>query len=126
MRKLNSSFTIIIFSIAIFFVAATVDASSASKLCIGPIPNPNSVDTGLGNPEGGSRSFKFSVQVDDGKTIDLPFNRRFLYPKLELGIKHLVKIRYEDEIIESFWFKFEAYKSADVCLAAVLGSGHSN
>ena len=70
-------------ALPLYFVLLTLFpqgyAASAGTLCISPIPNPNNLNIGLGNPEGGDRSFKYSVQVDDGDIVELGFNRNVLY-----------------------------------------------
>ena len=70
----------------------------------------------LGNPSGGGRSFTYSVQVDDGRIIELPLNQSVRYAGISRGKRHVIKIRNRDEVVESFQFSFEEYESDHLCL----------
>ena len=85
-------------------------------ICIGPIPIPNSEAISLTNPSGGDRKFDFSVQIDNGRIIQLYFNKSVLYDSLAIDSKHLITIRNQGKIIQSFWFEFETYESESLCL----------
>lgn len=66
----------------------------------------------------------FSVQVDEGKAIALSTVRSQRVAGLRTDQKHLVIIRDAGKIIESFWFRFDRYKTNDLCLR--YGTGYQS
>jgi len=94
---------------------ATEDLADG-RLCVGPVPEPNDGRLSLGNPSGGARSFAYSVQVDDGRIIELPLNQSVRYAGISRGKRHVIKIRNRDQVVESFQFSFEEYETDHLCL----------
>jgi hypothetical protein len=90
--------------------------SAAGSICIAVMPRPNSGGVSLSNPAGGNRSFNFSIQVDDLPAEEVSFDGGKLIGGLSLGKSHLVKIRREGELVQSFKFTFKRYSSRDLCL----------
>ena len=100
------------FSLFSFFVFG----QSSGRVCIGKIPESNDEPISLHNANGGARVFDFSVQIDKGDIKKISGNESVLFEDLETNAKHLVIIRNQGKITESFWFDFETYKSNALCL----------
>lgn len=103
-------------AIFFFFIIHANSINEYGSVCVGPIPQPNNNEKSLGNPAGGGRTFNYSIQIDNGEIKALPFNKNILINKLAYNIKHLLIIRNDDKIIESFWFNFNKFKSNKLCL----------
>jgi hypothetical protein len=107
--------------IAILMLAFSSSAFSMEEImygsvCIAPITIPNSNDVTLSNPSGGNREFNFSIQIDEREKVELGFNNNFELVGLPLDTRHIVTIRNNINIIESFWFSFDQYSSDELCL----------
>jgi hypothetical protein len=95
---------------------AASNRSAAGSICVAAIPRPNPGGISLGNPAGGNRNFNFSIQVDDRPIMDASFDTGRLISGLSIGKSHLVKIRRDREVVQSFRFSFKKYSSKDLCL----------
>jgi hypothetical protein len=89
---------------------------AAGSICIAVMPRPTSGEVSLSNPTGGNRNFNFSVQVDDLPVKEVSFDSGELIGGLSLGKSHLVKIRRDRELVQSFRFTFRKFSSRDLCL----------
>lgn len=96
------------------------DAGEGS-ICLAPLPkNTKAIDHDLpGNSvQRREPAYKFTVQIDERGPVPIPTDGRPLpLPPLPLGAKHLIKIRDAGELIESFFFTFEARGGNRLCLA---------
>jgi hypothetical protein len=115
MRKRISKFVNIIV-ILLAFVVYSNDNVEFGTICVGPIPEPNNEEISLANPAGGGRDFNFTIQIDKGEIKTIPFDTTIIFTKLNLETKHLITIRNNNEITESFWFSFSKYKEDKLCL----------
>lgn len=106
----------VLVAVLIVISSCSVWANEFGYICVAPVPEPNNGDITLANPMGGGREFNFSIQIDKGEIKEIPHKTNVQFTKLELETKHLVIIRNNREIIESFWFSFEDYGSNDLCL----------
>jgi hypothetical protein len=89
---------------------------AVGSVCIAVMPRPTSGGISLGNPTGGNRSFNFSIQVDNLPAEEASFDGGKLIGGLSLGKSHLVKIRRDGELVQSFRFRFRKYSGRDLCL----------
>ena len=115
MKKLISIFTNIIV-VLLAFTVYSKDNVEFGTICVGPIPEPNNEEISLANPAGGGRDFNFTIQIDKGEIKTIPFDTTIIFTKLNLETKHLITIRNNNEITESFWFSFSKYKEDKLCL----------
>jgi hypothetical protein len=83
---------------------------------VAAVPRPNSGEISLANPAGGNRSFSFSIQVDEMPVVMASFDTGKLIGGLSPGNSHLVRIRRDGELVQSFKFTFKKYSSKDLCL----------
>ncbi len=90
--------------------------SAAGSICVAAVPRTNSGEISLANPAGGGRSFNFSVQVDGMPAVDASSDAGKLIGGLPLGRNHLVKIRRDGQLVQSFKFSFRKFESKDLCL----------
>jgi len=86
------------------------------SICVASVPLPTPGELSLGNPTGGGRTFEYSIQIDGGKIVDIPHDKGLSITKLALNGKHLVKIRKDGKVVESFRFSFGELHSTDLCL----------
>ena len=94
-------------------VASSTGAAEEQRVCLAPIRVDDTVET----PNRlGYTSNAFSVRVDDGEWTEMPTERPTFYGPLKAADKHLLTIRNEGRVIESFWFGFEE-GSDTLCLA---------
>jgi len=117
MKKLKSLVTLasIVLSSGIMDSSAT-PLDQNGLVCIAPIPKPTPGKRSLANPTGGSRNYEYSVQIDNGQILSLPYETNMTYPRLNLKRSHLIVIRDKNHIVESFWFRFEEYHTGRLCL----------
>jgi len=95
--------------------AEAAEAGSGT-VCLASVPRPNSEEITLGNPEGGNRVFDFSVQIDNRPIQAISYAKGVRLTGLDLKRRHLIKIRNQGALIQSFFFRFTEYKSDDLCL----------
>jgi hypothetical protein len=58
----------------------------------------------------------FGVRLDQGPWVAVSATKTTRVVDLHTGSKHLVSIRDGKRVVESFWFRFDDYKSRDLCL----------
>ncbi len=115
MNKIRNIIAIILLTFS-FAANANELVMESGNLCIGPIPKPEEVPNAWNIKLQMKTTFEYSVQVDDKEIVKLPFHENVTYEKLALGQKHLIKIYYEGNIVESFWFTFEERNTNSLCL----------
>lgn len=86
------------------------------SVCIAGVPKPASGDTSLSNPTGGGRTLNYSIQIDKRPVTQVSNEKATLVSGLELKGRHLIKIRRDGKVVESFWFSFEKEGSKKLCL----------
>jgi hypothetical protein len=94
----------------------TAAESSNGTICVASVPRPTLGETSLGNPTGGNRVFAFSVQVDDGPSHPTSQEKGVKIAGVSVKVRHLIKIRSQNRLLHSFYFRFAEYKSKDLCL----------
>jgi hypothetical protein len=80
------------------------------SVCLAPVAEGNDREMGLGNPNGGGRSFNFSVQIDGRERITVSHKHSISVPDLDLNTRHRVRIFRDGKPFTSFSFKFSDYK----------------
>jgi hypothetical protein len=80
-------------------------ATETGVVCVSAVPKPNSEQMSLGNPDGGGRSFNYTIQIDSRK-IAASTERAVAIDGLSLNKTHLVKILHAGKVVESFRFNF--------------------
>jgi len=90
--------------------------SDAGMICVSPVPKPNSEAMSLANPAGGNRAFNYSIQVDNGAIKPVTQKNGTRINGLSMKQSHLLKIRREGKIAQSFRFTFEKEGSNQLCL----------
>ena len=88
----------------------------SGSVCIAAVPKPTSGDISLANPTGGGRAFNYSIQIDKGLITPISNEKAKLVSGLELKGKHLIKIRRDGKVVESFLFSFEKEGSNKLCI----------
>jgi hypothetical protein len=107
---------------AIVLVALVLPASRQEKsgaICLAAV-TPEMRESDHGDPTGvhpRTLSYEFSVQVDNRKKVLVPRDQPVRLAGFDLRIKHVVKIFDRSDLIESFFFTFEARGSSNLCLA---------
>jgi hypothetical protein len=100
--------------------ANSVSGAGEGSICLAPLPeNTKAADHDLPGNRVQRRepAYKFTVQIDERDPVPIPTDGRPLQlPPLPLGAKHLIKIRDAGELIESFFFTFEARGGNRLCL----------
>ena len=86
------------------------------SICIAAVPKPTSGNTSLANPTGGGRTFNYKIQIDKGLITPVSTEKPILISGLVLKRKHLIKIRRDGKLVESFSFTFEKERSNRLCL----------
>jgi hypothetical protein len=79
------------------------------SVCVSSVPRPASGEASLANPAG-------SIQIDGGQSIQVSSDSGIRIAGLALKRKHLVKIRRDGKLVESFWFTFERLGNDELCL----------
>lgn len=85
-------------------------------VCVSPVPKQNSEPISLGNPDGGNRSFNYTIQIGSQK-VDASTARATAIDGLSLNKTHLVKILRDGKLVESFRFNFTKVGSNHLCLS---------
>src|SRR5437879_1450509 len=80
--------------------------ASGGSICVSSVPRPARGRTSLANPAGGGRTFEYSVQIDRGQIRRVSHDAGVRIDGLALKRKHLVKIRKDGRVVQSFWFAF--------------------
>ena len=86
------------------------------SICVSSVPVPGSGRTSLANPAGGGRTFEYSVQIDRDQIRRVSHDVGVRIDGLALKRKHLLKIRKDGRVVQSFWFAFEKQGSSELCL----------
>ena len=90
--------------------------SDVGTICVSAVPKPNSEAMSLANPAGGNRIFNYSIQVDNGAIKPVAQKNGARITGLALKQSHLLKIRRDGKIVQSFRFTFEKEGSNHLCL----------
>lgn len=90
--------------------------SDVGIVCISAVPKPTDGEMSLANPAGGNRTFNYSIQVDNGAIKPVTEKNGARITGLTLKQSHLLKIRRDGKIVQSFRFTFEKEGSNHLCL----------
>jgi hypothetical protein len=85
-------------------------------VCVSSVPKRNSGPISLGNPDGGNRSFNYTIQIGSQK-VNASTERTTAIDGLSLNKTHLVKILRDGKLVESFRFNFAKKGSNHLCLS---------
>jgi hypothetical protein len=103
----------------IFTGAAQAQSKSSETetgvVCVSAVPKPSSEPISLGNPDGGNRSFNYTIQIGSRK-VAASTEGVVTIDGLSLSKTHLVKILRGDKPVESFRFNFAKEGSNHLCL----------
>jgi hypothetical protein len=86
------------------------------SICIVAVPESNQQPITLANPNGGGRSFAYSIKIDDAPIREISHKTGFKISGLALKRQHTIKIFRDGKLTESFKFSFEKEKSSSLCL----------
>jgi hypothetical protein len=89
---------------------------NSGSVCVAVVPKPTSGEISLANPTGGGRTFNYTIQIDKGPIKPVSNEKAILISELVLKRKHLIKIRRDGKLVESFSFTFEKQGSDRLCL----------
>ncbi|HYE74921.1 MAG TPA: hypothetical protein VEF04_16390, partial [Blastocatellia bacterium] len=89
--------------------------TASGSVCISTVPKTNSEPVSLGNPDGGNRSFNYTIQIGSQK-VTASTEHSISIKNLSLSKVHLVKIMRDGKMVESFRFKFSKVGGPDLCL----------
>jgi hypothetical protein len=98
-----------------FLLAGTPGRTAASgtgAVCVGIARMPSKVS----GQEAGDSVRGYTVQIDSLDTVIASAQEPTGYGALELGRKHLVRIRRPGRMVQSFYFTFESATTDDYCL----------
>ena len=84
--------------------------------CIAPVPKSNDRPVTLANPTGGNRSFNFAIRIDQQPRVPVDHEEPLLISDLAIKETHFVQIFRDGKPFASFRFRFEDYKSKELCL----------
>src|SRR5262245_516331 len=106
--------------ICLIFTGVAQAQSKSSRtetgvVCVSTVPKSNSKPISLGNPDGGNRSFNYTIQIGSRK-VSASTERAVTIEGLSLNRTHLVKILRDDKLAESFRFNFTKEGSNHLCL----------
>jgi hypothetical protein len=90
-------------------------ATLTGSLCVAPAPRETRPETPPGNAQVVIKH-QFSVQVDSLPPAVTNESSSVLIANLDPTTKHLVRIRDNGKVVESFWFSFEKQGAKDLCL----------
>src|SRR5713101_6792731 len=98
-----------------FLLCLSLSAEPGSgTVCIAP----NSVEPPtLVSPGGAYNPATLLLKIDKRKAIPWPHKESFKIEGLDLKERHLVVLISDGKRIESFWFRFADFKSANLCVA---------
>ena len=63
----------------------------------------------------GYTSYRFSLRIDNGPWISVPKDKPTLIDEIDAGTKHLLTLREDERVVESFWFTFDGRGSSELC-----------
>src|SRR5262249_21341040 len=109
---------LIVISLILTCAAQAQSKSSETEtgvVCVSTVPNPNSEPMSLGNPDGGNRSFNYTIQIGSRK-VAASTERAVAIEGLSLNKTHLVKILRDGKLVESFRFNFTKQGGNHLCL----------
>jgi len=106
---------------ALFLLAQTGNhsdslPSNVGMVCVSPVPKPTNGEMSLANPAGGNRTFNYSIQVGNGVIKPVIQKAGTRITGLVLKQSHLLKIRRDGKLVQSFRFTFEKEGSNQLCL----------
>ncbi len=90
-------------------VGSPTTEEGRGRLCIAAARPPEKI-AGQANETG------LSVQVDSHAEVPLDFARSVSHPQLELGMRHVVRIRKNGKVVQSFHFRYTAQSTDSFCL----------
>ena len=67
------------------------------------------------DPTRGYTSYRFSLRIDNGPWISVPKDKPTLIDEIDAGTKHLLTLREDERVVESFWFTFDWRGSSELC-----------
>ena len=98
-----------------FLLAQTLSAGPGQgTVCVAP--NSTERPTRI-SPGGDYNPATLSLKIDKRQAIPWPHKESFKIENLDLKARHLVVLTSDGKRIQSFWFRFADYKSADLCIA---------
>jgi hypothetical protein len=109
---------VIVICLIVTGVAQAQSKSAVAKtgvVCVSTVPKPNSDPISLGNPDGGNRSFNYTIQIGSRK-VAASTEGGVAIDGLSLNKTHLVKILRDGKLAESFRFNFAKEGSNHLCL----------
>lgn len=86
------------------------------SVCVAAVEPPNAREKSLANPAGANRIQHYSIRIDDLPLVHTLPDKGFRTAPLEYSKKHLVRIFGDGKQVGSFYFKFAAFESNDLCL----------
>ncbi|HMC32168.1 MAG TPA: hypothetical protein VKL99_15145 [Candidatus Angelobacter sp.] len=98
----------------LYFQAAPSPATGS--ICIAAVEAPNTGEKSLSNPAGGNRIQHYAVRIDDLPLVHTDSKHGFRTPPLEYARKHRVRIIGDGKPVASFYFKFDEFKTNNLCL----------
>jgi hypothetical protein len=69
------------------------------------------------SPGGEYNPATLSVRIDSGRFLLWPHKDSVLIGNLDLKRRHLIVLKSDGKIIQSFWFRFSEYESSDLCVS---------
>jgi|RhiMetdeSRZDD1v2_1073273.scaffolds.fasta_scaffold505487_3 hypothetical protein len=112
--KLQASVFCLIFT-GVAWAQSKSPVTETGVVCVSTVPKPNSDPISLGKPDGGDRSFNYTIQIGSQK-VAASTERAVAIDDLSLNKTHLVKILRDGKLVESFRFNFAKEGSNHLCL----------
>jgi hypothetical protein len=102
--------------LALLLPGPSISQEATGTICLAPTPTEaQAIDARTGNRRGYT-SYDFSVRIDKGKWHAFSKENPTLIAGITREGRHLLSIRDGDRLIESFWFRFDKYETAHLCL----------
>lgn len=95
---------VLVFAVLLGF--ATPSDADSGRLCIVPVPKPNSEPKSLANPSGGNPDYEYSVKVGDRERIVISRTVGTLVDGLDPTAKHPIIIYEDGSRAASFYLDF--------------------
>jgi hypothetical protein len=107
-------------AICLIFTGVAQGHSESSRtktgsVCVSAVPKPNSEPSSLGNPDGGNRSFNYTIQIGLQK-VAASTERSVAITGLSMNKTHMIKILRDGKVVESFRLNFTKEGSNQLCL----------
>jgi len=98
---------------ALLFCPALLGQSERGTVCVAP--NSHDPPTRF-SPGGFYNPATLSIKIDKKPPILWPHRESIKIGDLNVNQRHLVVLTSDGKAIQSFWFRFSDYKSADLCI----------